>query len=314
MDEPNICVIINPNAGSAEQSGHIMKLVAEYPNITGWLTTETGHARDLAGEAIEAGFDIVAAAGGDGTIHEVANGLMQHGGGVRFGLIPLGTGNDLSRTLAIPRDTRDAMALLLAGKTERLDLIRVDSAGTHRYVINAAAGGFSGQVNEVMNAELKSNWGPLAYLLGAVSVAPDLTGYHTTISYDGGPHEVAEAINVIVANGRTVAGGVRVAPLANPQDGLMEVIVIKRGSVLEMATVAARVVAGGYLDSPHVVHRRARRVEIVSEPGMWFNVDGELLTQEPITFEIVPGALDVIVGPDYEAVPPAARGEQVEHE
>lgn len=304
---PGICIIINPNAGSAEESGHILKMVAEHPNITAWLTTEAGHARELAGEAIEAGFGIVAAAGGDGTIHEVVNGLMHHGGNVRFGLIPLGTGNDLARTLAIPRDPRDAVALLLAGRAERLDLIRVDSVETHRYAINAASGGFSGHVNEAMDSDMKTYWGPLAYILGAVNALPDLTGYHTSISYDEGPHEEVDAINVIVANGRTVAGGKRVAPLSNPQDGLLDVMVVRNGSVLEMAAVATRLLTGNYIDGVHVLHRRVRRVEILSEPRMWFNVDGELLTQEPVTFMIAPGALEVVVGPDYQAEPPAAQ-------
>ncbi len=173
------------------------------------------------------------------------------------------------------------------------------------YGINVAAGGFSGQVDEVLTDELKETWGPLAYLIGAVSVFPDLVGYETTIAWEDSPFERVEALNVIVANGRTVAGGFRVAPTANPEDGLLDVVVVRYGSVVDLVGVAARLLAGNYLNSEQVLHRRARRVRITSRPGMWFNIDGELLTKEPITFTVQPQALRVVVGPAYTPSPEA---------
>jgi diacylglycerol kinase (ATP) len=170
-----------------------------------------------------------------------------------------------------------------------------------------ASGGFSGQLHEVLSEELKATWGPLAYLLGAAQVLPDLTGYHTTLALDGGAPERVEALNIIVANGRYAAGGWRVASRADPEDGLLDVVVVRDGPLLDLTAVAARLVAGDYLDSDAVWHGRARSVRIASEPGMWFSVDGELVTNEPVTFTTVPGALRVLVGPDYQA-----RGQRTE--
>jgi diacylglycerol kinase (ATP) len=106
-----------------------------------------------------------------------------------------------------------------------------------------------------------------------------------------------------VANGRTAAGGFQVAPLANPEDGLLDVIVVRYGDVLDLAGIAARLLAGNYLSSEQVMHRRARHVHIASQPGMWFNVDGELFTSQPITFTVMPQALRVVVGPEYTPSP-----------
>ncbi|HEX8385694.1 MAG TPA: hypothetical protein VF576_05900, partial [Rubricoccaceae bacterium] len=200
-------------------------------------------------------------------------------------------------------DVASCLACLADGPRRALDVIRYAHEGTGGYAINACAGGFSGAVGEALTDELKSTWGPLAYLVGAVKSLPDLADYHTSISWDGRPPERMDAFNVVVANGRTAAGGRPVAPRANPEDGLLDVVVVRAGSGLDLVRLAARVVAGDYLGDDQIVFNRVRHVRIESTPGMWFNVDGELRTNEPVEFEAVPGALRVVVGPDYVADP-----------
>ena len=297
------CVIINPKAGSAPQMEVLEGALGRQQTITCLQTTEAGDARQLAAKAAEDGFDRVVAAGGDGTISEVMGGIMERGGGAILGIIPLGTGNDLARTLALPEDPRDALAFALANHLVALDLIKVSTGGRTVYGINAAAGGFTGQVNEIMTPEMKATWGPLAYLFGALSTLPNLRDYQTRLSLDGEPARDVDAINIIVANGRSIGGGKRVAPLADPTDGLLDVVIVKQAAPLELAGLAARFVAGEHLGSPHVIYRRVRRVHVASDPGMWFNVDGDLLAKEPLTFEVVPGALRVAVGADFQAQP-----------
>lgn len=285
-------VILNPAAGSAEQGPRLREALAESADIA--LSEAPGDARRLAAKAIAEGRDLVIAAGGDGTIHEVVQGLAANFRAARLGLIPLGTGNDLARTLGIPLDPVEALAALHVRPERTIDLFRVATESDSTYGINVAAGGFSGQVDEVLTDELKASWGPLAYVRGALGVLPDLTGYQTTLAYDDGSWEKIEALNVIVANGRTCAGGILVAPEADPADGLLDVVVVRHGSLLDLAAVGASLLTGDYRERAEVTHRRARRVRVASKPGMWFNVDGELFTKEPVTFSVEPGALRVV--------------------
>ena len=295
-----ICVIVNENAGSADQAERLNEGIRERAHVTCRRSTRKGEGIDLAAQAAEEGFDLVAAAGGDGTVNEVVNGLMQGANRPALGVIPLGTGNDLARMLDIPlKDPRQALSVLEAGRRRTLDLYLLESPSTRSYGINVATGGFSGQVDEALTPELKASWGPLAYLIGAASVLPEIQDYDTYLSLDDDAPELISALNVVAANGRTVAGGKRISPLSNPEDGLLDVIIIRRGSVVELGDVATRLVAGNLVGSDLVTHRRARRIRLESEPGMWFNLDGELLTKEPLTISVEPRALDVIVGPRY---------------
>ena len=299
-------MIHNPASGSASLFEELRPALAS----RGWELVATDApraARALAEQAVRDAVDVVVAAGGDGTITEVADGLVATGDaetGPALGVLPLGTGNDLARSLAVPLDPAGALAALDAGRTAPLDVIAVWIAGAlHGYAVNVAAGGFSGRVDEHMSAETKERWGPLAYLFGAAKALPDLAGYETTLAYDDLTAERIDALNIIVANGRTCAGGKRVAPCADPHDGLLDVVVVRYAPLLDLAGVAARLALGGdYVDGDRVVARRVREVAIHSDPPMLFNVDGELLPEaRDIRFRTLPGALRVVVGPDPAA-------------
>jgi diacylglycerol kinase (ATP) len=298
-----MCVILNPRAGSAEQAAMLQEMLTEHADVTLCKTTRRGQATALAAEALQQGAELIVAAGGDGTVNEVLNGLAPDFARATFGVLPLGTGNDLARTLAMPTAPVEAWRVLTSGSVRCLDLMQVRTAGRTAYGLNMAVGGFTGQMNEVLTDEMKASWGPLAYLVGAVQVLPDLTDYKTTIAYDNNPIERITALNIAVANGRTAGGGLPVVPQANPEDGHLDLVLVRYGPLLSLAEVAARFLAGTYLDSEYVVHRRVHRVQIAARPGMWFNLDGELLTKDPITVTVQPQALRVVVGPDYLADP-----------
>jgi diacylglycerol kinase (ATP) len=297
------CVILNANAGSAPSATDLKAELARRPDVCLCEPTSADEVRACVAGALTDGCDTVVAAGGDGTIHEVVNALAPDFGRARLAILPLGTGNDLARTLAIPADPAAALAVLDGGAERRIDLIRVEAGGRSLYCVNAAAGGFSGQMEEMLTDEVKAWWGPLAYLRGAANVLPNLSGYQTTLRLDEGVVERVEALNVLVANGRTAAGGFRVAPSANPEDGLLDVVTVFYRPLPDLAGVAALLLAGDYTSSDYVLHQRARRVEVSSRPGMWFSIDGELLGNEPTAFTVLPHALRVIVGPDYTPEP-----------
>lgn len=298
---------MNPHAGRARDAEPVRAWAAARPQVAWRESPDPDACRRLVRDARRAGATTFVAVGGDGTMHTVANALLtqvQDADAVRLGLIPLGTGNDLARTLAIPSDPASALDVLAAGRTERIDLFRMAAGETLRYGLNASAGGFSGQVDEALSAEMKATWGPLAYLLGAAQVLPDLQEHETYIAFDDEPAQRVDAFNIVVANGRTAAGGRRVAPAANPCDGRLDVVIVRWGSAAHLAEVGTRLVAGNYLASDAVMHRRVKRVAVASDPGMWFNVDGELVTNQPVRFRVLAHRLRMIVGPDFSPEPP----------
>jgi diacylglycerol kinase (ATP) len=304
------CVILNPAAGGADAAAALQEAVEAMPGLVLYESTDAADARARAARAARESCDVVVAAGGDGTIHDVVNGLMEgaeEGGNQlpALAVVPLGTGNDLARTLALPDDPALAFELACKGARRRLDLIRLDAEGRTLYAINVCAGGFSGAVNEQLTPELKQTWGPLSYLVGAARALPELDGYQVRIAWDDGPEEPVDAVNIVVANGRTAAGGRPAAPRANPEDGLLDVVIVHPSATQDLPALAAALLAGDYLTSEHVLFRRARSLRVRAMPGMWFNADGELFTKEPIRFEVVPKALDVIVGPSYSPDPEA---------
>jgi diacylglycerol kinase (ATP) len=302
LESVKSCVIFNPSAGNPDASSDFRDHVEGSAGVQLFESHTPEEARALA-RRCSGRFDLVMAAGGDGTLNDVVNGLWEAGDGPpqpTVAIIPLGTGNDLARTLEIPDDPLLAFDLALKGARRKIDLIRVEHAGGLRIGVNVSAGGFAGDLNEHMTPELKKSWGPLAYLLGAARSLPDLSGYRVEIAWEGGAPEPIEAFNIVVANGRTAGGGKPAAPRANPEDGLLDVVVIRPGSAAELAGLAGLFVAGGnYLEHDLVLYRRAQRLRVEAWPGMWFNVDGELLTQEPISFSAVPAALEVVTGPAY---------------
>lgn len=300
------CIILNARAGAAEAAAGLRRALAGRPDVRLCEPSSADEVRGCVAAALAAGCDTVVAAGGDGTAHAVVNALAADFGRARLGVLPLGTGNDLCRTLAVPADPLAALAVLDAGTERRLDVLRADLAGQTLYCVNVAAGGFTGQMQELLTDEVKAWWGPLAYLRGAVSVLPNLTGYHTTLRLDDGVVERIDTLNVLVANARFAGGGLPVAPRANPEDGLLDLITVCYRPLLDLTGIAALLLAGDYLSSDYVIHQRARRVHLASRPAMWFSIDGELLSSATATFTVRPGALRVLVGPDYAPEPAAA--------
>ena len=287
------CIILNPTAGSVRDLDEVVAGFRRLPDAKIRLTGRRGSAARFAATAIRQGYDIIIAAGGDGTLNEVINGIGKNVKKVRVGLIPLGTGNDFARTIGVPTDLEAAIDLIAAGKTRAVDLVRVTSDEV-RYFVNVSAGGFSGLVDEKLSRQMKKTWGPLAYLRGAAAALSELHSYKTTLAFDNWESVRLDLYNVVVANGRYVGGGTMIAPKASIDDGLLDVVLIRRRPAPELALLAAQVALGTHLSSHAIVFRRAAKLTVNSRPPMFFNADGELVGNAPARFEILPGALRFI--------------------
>jgi diacylglycerol kinase (ATP) len=288
------CVILNPAAGSAENTQELRGKFDRLAPSEVHITSEAGTAEKCAREAANRGYELIVAAGGDGTLNEVINGIARATSHVRVGLVTLGTGNDFARSMGLPEKVDDCIDVIAAGHVKAIDLVRVSSDQVC-YFLNVSAGGFSGIVDEKLTPEIKQTWGPLAYLRSAAAALPQLRAYETTIVFDDAETVSLSLYNVIVGNGRYVAGGIPVAPEAVLDDGLLDIILILEKSPAELAVLAAQILVGKHLSSDTIVYRHAAKVAVRSRPGMWFNVDGELVGNEPAVFEVMPRALQFIV-------------------
>jgi diacylglycerol kinase (ATP) len=287
-------IIFNPRAGAATDRKRLLSHLAQLNPTALRITRKAGDAEKWARAAVRTKCDYIVVAGGDGTLNEVVNGSATEAKNVRLGIVPLGTGNDFARTLGLPSSIEQNIDILRSAKTKRIDLVRVKSRRT-RYFVNVSAGGFSGEVGGKMTPKIKRTWGPLAYIRGAAAALSKLHSYHTQILLDDGEQLSAELYNVVVANGRFVAGGLPIAPDANPSDGLLELVLIPKLGAAEIALLAAEVVLGKHLSSKMTIFRQAKKISVRSRPGMWFNVDGELVGNAPALFQILPRALNFVV-------------------
>lgn len=292
------CVILNPNAGSVDETTELERVLAG-PDTSVVLTESAGDAERLAREAVRGGAELVVAAGGDGTLNEVVNGLSEDFAQAALGLLPFGTGNDFARSIGVPNDLEGALAVLAAKRFRPVDVARATFGETSRCFLNMSAGGFSGEVSERAH-EAKERWGPLAYMRAAIGALPELRGFPTTITLNGAETLELDAYNIVVSNGRYVASGIPASPKAVLDDGLLDVLIAPAATLPQLAVLVPMVLMGRHLESDLLLFRRATRVEIEGHPPMAFNVDGEMMGEGPARFEILPRALRVIVGPTLE--------------
>ena len=304
MGRPRARVICNPSSGGGAYDPDVLR--AEFDGYElDWVQTEgPGDASEAAREWPEG---LLIVAGGDGTINDAVNGLGKAGfpGGVTLGILPAGTGNDLAATLCIPDDPDEAEDVIRQGRVRTLDVARVRSAGIEeRFFINVATGGLGAEISDANEGELKRRWGKLSYLRASLEVAKDFDVKELDLYLDDELHRV-QAVNVVVGNCRYAGGGWLAAPRANPEDGLLDVVIIEKLGLADLLQLApASMARADYLGKEGVFSARAKEIRVETQPpGLDFTVDGEVVGDEPARFSVVPGALKVIVGPDYVPEP-----------
>ncbi|MGQ9478096.1 MAG: diacylglycerol/lipid kinase family protein [Candidatus Bipolaricaulia bacterium] len=304
-------LIVNPIAGGGTIGKHWPRirriLRAEGLEFEASLSEGKGHAAELARQALNGGYQTVVALGGDGTVNEVINGLMAEGAvdpEVALGIIPGEKGNDLARTLGIPFDYAKACRKLLKGKPVPLDLGKITythhGSEARRYFINIAGLGFDGEVVRRVTLRLRGLSNPkIRYLSGLLLTLATYKSREARITLDG--KELSQrAFTIVVCNGRYFAGGMEIAPQAEPNDGLFDLIVIGDFAKWELLANLSRAYRGTHLFHPKVKLYRAKEIKVWTEAqeageGMLLQADGELLGETPANFELIPGAIRVLI-------------------
>jgi diacylglycerol kinase (ATP) len=292
------CVIFNPTA-RGEKARHFRRHLDELGSqATLKLTAAAGDARRLAAEAVSEGFEVVVAAGGDGTVNEVLNGLGDAADGLaraRLAVLPLGTVNVFARELGMPMQLEAAWKAILGGKETLIDLPGMEytsnGASQRRYFAQLAGAGLDARAIELVNYSLKKKIGPLAYVVAGLRA---LLGAQTTITAAGEGCSVSGQL-VLVGNGRLYGGPYDLFPEADLRDGRLEVCVFPRVNWLTLALCGPGLLLRGRIPKSAHVSFRAQSFTLTSPTRTPLEADGELVGQLPATFSLQPSRLRVIV-------------------
>ena len=304
-----ILVIVNPASGGGrtaqrwrQLSGTLRRAGLQFDEA---LTKRPLEATHLARNAVREGRRVVAAAGGDGTLNEVVNGFFDDGEPMRtdtaLAMLPLGTGGDFRRTFDLPLQPVGIAGLLAGGDA------RVIDAGLARYrnhagkeetraFVNIADAGVGGEVVARVNRSSKRLGGDLTFMLASITSLLMWRNKPMTAIVDGERRDL-KAEQVVAANCRFYGSGMHVAPMADPADGLLDYLLVGDLTMLENVRGLSKIKAGRHLDDPNPKWEviRGRRAEVTSPEPVRIDLDGEQPGFLPATFEVVPGALKLMV-------------------
>lgn len=291
-------VILNPYAGRWKAQRAIPQVERacaeaglDYELV---LTEERDHAIALAREAVRAGHSPIIVAGGDGTIGEVVNGMLQASGGapspVPLGIIPLGSADDFADELGLPKDIAAACRVIAAGHTRPIDVGRVNG----RYFDNNSAIGLEPMVT-VTQQKIQRLHGTLRYVIAALRTILAHRPWQMRLAWDGGEY-AGPASLVSVGNTRRTGGAFHMTPRARPDDGLLDFVFAEGLGRLRLLRLLPTTFDGRHIEQPNIHYGQTTRLTIACDPPTPIHADGELfdLAATRITYEVLPARLCVL--------------------
>lgn len=287
-------LIYNPSSGREMLRKHLPDILeclerAGYETST-HATQGEGDAKQAAHDAVLRQFDVVVAAGGDGTIYEVINGIAQHQKRPALGIIPGGTTNDFARALNLPKDMVKAAKVIARGTKRAFDVGKVNQ----QYFINIAGGGTLTELTYEVPSKWKTMLGQLAYYVKGIEKLVLLKP--TKMKIESKEMTIDEEMMIfLVANSFSIGGLKRIAPKADLHDGYFDVLAVKKTSVPEFIKIATQALRGEHLKDPHVVYFQTSELKVTSEHKVQINLDGELGGTLPARFKVLHKHIDIFV-------------------
>lgn len=281
-------IIYNPTSGREAMKNNLVDILnilerAGYETSAYATTPEPNSAKNEAERAAKSGFNLIVAAGGDGTINEVVNGIAPLKHRPKLGIIPAGTTNDYARALKIPREDPIGAAKVIAkGQTVKMD---IGEAGKNWFV-NIAAGGLLTELTYGVPSQVKSLFGYLAYLVKGAELLPQIKPIKMHLEYDGGTYD-GKASMFFLALTNSVGGFEQIVPDASLDDGKFTLIVVKTSNLIEILQLITMVLNGGkHVNDPRILYVKTSK--LIAKPvdeKMMINVDGEYGGDAPMTFK-----------------------------
>lgn len=296
MDPTTIAAILNPASGAGKTAKLIPK-VTELLKSTGrpyelHVTVRAGEAPDVARKFAEAGVSVVLAVGGDGTINEVANGLIAAGGKVPIGLVPSGHGSDFVRTTGTPKQVDAAFTTAISGSSKAVDaaLATFDS-GNRRYFVNFGGTGFDAAVARFASTSTLPG-STLPYVVSVFRALAKYRNVRVTVTTESETF-MEKAVFVSIANAKYLGGGMMLAPMAELDDGFLDLAIIGDFGKFELIRQIPSVFRGKHTNHPKFRHVRAKSIRVECQDNVEVQLDGELCGTVPVTITVAPGALRV---------------------
>ncbi|HEX6506553.1 MAG TPA: diacylglycerol kinase family protein [Chloroflexota bacterium] len=293
--------MVNPAAGGGRAirawRAAARGLAAQDYAVTVYTTTARGEGADFARQAVDRGYTTVVAVGGDGTIHEVVNGLSADGAlrdDVRLAVVPAGTGMDFRRNLGLRRGVQAAVARLLRGEERRVD-VGLITAGEPRLFVNFAEVGMGASV-VARETRFSTLWpGRASFFLAGIAAAARERPMYGVLQVDGRTVYAGRLVSLVIANGSYFAGGIKIAPPARVDDGELDIVLLGDLTRIELVSQFWKVYPGTHLRNPQVHWMRGREVSFESTASAYIDLDGELYAGEPGRIIILREALRVVV-------------------
>lgn len=299
-------IIYNPTSGREALRDDLVDILAVYEQAgyetSAFATTPAPNsAKDEATRAAQAGFDLIVAAGGDGTLSEVINGLAGLKHRPLLAIIPAGTTNDYARALKVPRDNPVAAAKLILKSNNRF---KVDiGQANQKYFMNIAAGGTLSEITYEVPSQMKSMFGYLAYFAKGAELMPRIKPIEMEITYDGQVFNgVASTIFLALTN--SVGGFEQIVPDAALDDGKFSLLIVKESSLLGMMQLMAKALKGSHVDDDRIIYAKASDVTVKPlnpKDRLMINLDGEYGGDAPMEFHNLRQHMTVIA--DLDAIP-----------
>ena len=288
--------VINPAAGGG-RAGKVWPTVRPRFIAAGWRLTDVTGAGLQAIEQAEAGaregYDVILAVGGDGTAHWAANGILragQRGSALpALGVVPAGTGVDFAAAIGLPKNTSAAVDALLRGGRRRIDLGQMNAL----YFLTIGMVGFGAEVARQVNEWPRPLPGPVMYIAGVLKMLVAYSPTEMDVTVDGAARR-QRLFMVAVGNCHRAAGGMKLCPGAAPDDGLFEVVLIGDVTKGEVLRLLPKTFSGGHVGHPKVQVVTASAISITSATPLAVQGDGELAGTVPVTFTVIPQALEVL--------------------
>lgn len=291
-----IKVILNPYANRWRAGSRVDEVRAAFtavgltPDIV--QTTRPQEGIVLAETAVTEGYDVVVAAGGDGTLNEVANGVLRAAGSgptVPFGILPIGTANDFSDMVGLPRDLAQAVQIIAAGKTRQIDAGRIND----HFFINNCAVAMEPMIT-LENIRMKRLSGEIRYVVALLKGLIKLKAWQMQVQWDGGGYDGPTYLLSVCNGPRT--GGFYMAPNAAVDDGLFDFVFAPQVPKLTVISILAKLFRKTHIFHPQVVYGRTTHISLTSQPGTPIHADGEIIAEAAthVEYEILPGKLTLL--------------------